>query len=54
MKGVYVCGACGKTAAKTTDFNDVSCAMNAVLCKPESLVYADDGSVIQAEAIEND
>ena len=50
MAGIYVCGACGKTAENTIDFSDVSCAVNAVLCDPESLVY-EDGKVIKADAI---
>jgi hypothetical protein len=48
---VYVCHACGKTANETIDFSDVSCAVNAVLCYKESLVY-ENGRVVQARAVE--
>lgn len=32
---VLVCGACGRTAYRLTDFDDVSCSLNAVLCLSE-------------------
>lgn len=50
---IYVCPACGKTADKPTDFSDVSCAVNAVLCRKDSLVY-DNDRVIKAEAVEEE
>jgi hypothetical protein len=49
-KQVYVCGACGKTAATPYDFKDVSCAVNAVLCYEDSLIYNEEGRLTGAKA----
>jgi len=34
---VLVCAACGKTARHPHDFDDVSCAANAVVCYEEKI-----------------
>jgi hypothetical protein len=51
MKTVYVCQACGKTAKKPIYFADVSCAVNAVPCDADSLVYDKRGRVVKAKAV---
>lgn len=48
--GVWVCGACGKTAHDRYRFNDVSCFLHAVLCAEDSLVV-EAGRVTHAEAL---
>lgn len=52
---VWVCAACGKRSrdrygTKPIDWNwDVSCTLNAMLCRVDSLVMAN-GRVVRAEA----
>lgn len=47
---IYVCGACGKTFINPYKV-DVSCMLNRVLCKEDSLEYDENGRVIKAEVI---
>jgi hypothetical protein len=47
----WVCGACGKTAAKREDFRDVSCVMRAVLCWTASLNMDGKGRATEATAV---
>ena len=47
---IYVCGACGKTFIDPYKV-DVSCMLNRVLCKEDSLEYDENGRVIKAEVI---
>lgn len=47
---VYVCGACGKVF-KDPYKVDVSCMLNSVLCKEDSLKYNKHGRVIKAEPV---
>lgn len=47
---IYVCGACGKTF-KDPYKVDVSCMLNRVLCKEDSLEYGEDGRIIKAEPV---
>lgn len=53
---VFVCGACGKQSKDKYGEQmigrgwDVSCMLNAVLCKEDSLRY-ENGLVIKAEAV---
>lgn len=50
---VYVCGACGK-AFKDPYKVDVSCMLNSVLCKEDSLEYDENGRVIKADLVKED
>lgn len=47
---VYVCGACGKVF-KDPYKVDVSCMLNRVLCKEDSLEYDKNGRVIKADPV---
>lgn len=49
---VYVCGACGKVF-KDPYKVDVSCMLNRVLCKEDSLEYGKNGRVIKADPVED-
>lgn len=48
---IYVCGACGKVFKDPYNM-DVSCMLNGVLCKEDSLVYGKNGRVIKADPVE--
>lgn len=50
---IYVCGAYGKTF-KNPYGVDVSCMLNRVLCKEDSLEYDKNGRVIKAKAAEGE
>ena len=50
---IYVCGACGKTFTNPYKV-DVSCMLNRVLCREDSLEYDKNGRVIKADPIEEE
>lgn len=50
---VYVCAACGKTFTDPYKV-DVSCMLNRVLCKEDSLKYDKNGRVIEADIVEEE
>lgn len=50
---IYVCSACGKTFNNPYNV-DVSCMLNRVLCKEDSLGYDKNGRVIIAEPVEEE
>ena len=50
---IYVCGACGKVF-KDPYKVDVSCMLNRVLCKEDSLEYDKNGRVIKADPVKED
>jgi len=50
---IYVCGACGKTFINPYKV-DVSCMLNRVLCKEDSLEYGKNGRVIKATPVEEE
>lgn len=50
---VYVCGACGKVF-KDPYKVDVSCMLNRVLCKEDSLEYDKNGRVIKADPVKKE
>lgn len=50
---VYVCGACGKVF-KDPYKVDVSCMLNRVLCKEDSLEYDKSGRVIKVVPVEEE
>ena len=50
---VYVCGACGKVF-KDPYKVDVSCMLNRVLCKEDSLEYGKNGRVIKATPVKEE
>ena len=48
---IYVCGACGR-AFKDPYKVDVSCMLNRVLCREDSIEYDKNGRVIKADPVE--
>lgn len=50
---IYVCGACGKVF-KDPYKVDVSCMLNRVLCKEDSLEYGKNGRVIKATPVKEE
>lgn len=50
---IYVCGACGKVFSNPYKV-DVSCMLNSVLCKKDSLKYGKNGRVIKATPVEEE
>lgn len=50
---IYVCSACGKVFVNPYNV-DVSCMLNRVLCKEDSVVYDENGRAIKAEAVEEE
>ena len=50
---IYVCRACGKTFTNPYKV-DVSCMLNRVLCKEDSLKYDKNGRVIEADIVEEE
>lgn len=50
---VYVCRACGRVF-KDPYKVDVSCMLNRVLCKEDSLKYDKNGRVLEADLVEEE
>ena len=48
---VYVCGSCGKVFKDPCKV-DVSCMLNRVLCKEDSLEYDKSGRAVKADPVE--
>lgn len=50
---IYVCAACGKTFTNPYKV-DVSCMLNRVLCKEDSLEYDKNGRVIKVDPVKEE
>lgn len=49
---IWVCAACGKTAASKTEMRDSSCMTHAVECYATSVERSTDGRARRAKAVE--
>lgn len=50
---IYVCGACGKAFVNPYSVS-VSCMLNRVLCKEDSLEYDKNGRVVKADPVKEE